>query len=68
MLSNSPSALIVPFVIDGNYKLQINGKFPLKIGLKLKYVVLEPVERNTYSDEELLKTIENRIKKELGQV
>ncbi len=68
LLNASPSALVVPFVIDGNYKLhKFGGMFPLNIGLHLKYTVLKPVERDGITDEELLALVEKRIKQELGQ-
>lgn len=67
LLRSSPSALIVPFVIDGNYKLLKNGGFPLGIGLHLKHTVLEPIERGDSSPEELLAIVEKRIKETLGQ-
>jgi 1-acyl-sn-glycerol-3-phosphate acyltransferase len=67
LLKASPSALIVPFVIDGNFKLHQYGMFPLNIGLRLKYSVLEPIERNDLKDEELLLEVENKIKQALGQ-
>ncbi len=67
LLSTSPSAVIVPFVIDGNYKLHKFGLFPLDIGIHLKYTVLEPVDRNGLSGEDLLLLVENRIKAALGQ-
>jgi 1-acyl-sn-glycerol-3-phosphate acyltransferase len=69
LLKASPSALIVPFVIDGNYKLhQYGGMFPLKIGLHLKYTALEPIERGEMTEEQLLLLVENNIKAVLGQV
>ncbi len=67
LLKNTPSALIVPFVVDGNHKLHKYGMFPLNIGLHLKYTVLEPIERDGYADEELLSFVEKKIKESLGQ-
>ncbi|MEN8119411.1 MAG: lysophospholipid acyltransferase family protein [Bacteroidota bacterium] len=67
LLKEAPSALIVPFVIDGNYKLHKYGKFPLNIGLNLKYTALEPIEREGFTGEELLALVENKIKEALGQ-
>jgi 1-acyl-sn-glycerol-3-phosphate acyltransferase len=67
LLKASPSAIIVPFVIDGNYKLHKYGMFPLNIGLRLKYSVLEPISRENYTDEELLELAESRIKKALSK-
>ncbi len=67
LLRASPSALIVPFVIDGNYKLhKYGGMFPLNIGIHLKYSVLKPIERENLTDEELLAKVENKIKEYLG--
>jgi 1-acyl-sn-glycerol-3-phosphate acyltransferase len=68
LLHASPSALIVPFVIDGNYKLHKYGMFPINIGLRLKYTVLDPIERENYSEEDLLQMVENKIKLALRQI
>lgn len=68
LLEASPSAIIVPFVIDGNSRLHKYGLFPLNTGLHLKYTALEPVERKDLSGEDLILLIENRIKQALGQV
>ncbi len=68
LLKASPSAIIVPFVIDGNYKLHQYGMFPLNVGLRLQYTALEPVSRIGLTDEALIELVETRIKAELGQV
>jgi 1-acyl-sn-glycerol-3-phosphate acyltransferase len=67
LLKSAPSSLIVPFVIDGNYKLLEKGSFPLQVGLKIRYILLDPIDPNQAPLPELIKQIENRIKKELGQ-
>lgn len=67
LLKASRSALVIPLVIDGNYKLHRYGNFPLNIGLKLKYTALEPVSREGVSDEELMLKVEQQIKEALGQ-
>ncbi len=66
LLKTAPSALIVPFVIDGNYLLQGSG-FSMGIGDRLKYTVLDPIERKNHSPEEIAELAELAIKKELGQ-
>lgn len=67
LLKASPSALIVPLVIDGNHKLHKWGTFPLNIGLSLKYTALDPINRDDYeSDEVLLEEVRNRIQKTLS--
>ena len=68
LLESAPSSLIVPFVIDGNYKLQENGPFPLGVGSKLTYTVLDPFELSGLSAEEVAEKSEFQIKKHLGQI
>jgi 1-acyl-sn-glycerol-3-phosphate acyltransferase len=68
LLKAAPSALIVPFVIDGNYLLQPKGVFPLSIGHKLNYIVLDPIEPGKIDPDTLVLEVENMIKRELGQV
>ena len=68
LLKASPSALIVPMVIDGNYKLHKYGMFPLNIGLHLMYTALKPIVRDGLTDEALIELVENRIKEALYQV
>jgi len=68
LLEVVPSALIVPFIIDGNYKLQENGSFPLGIGLKLCYTVLSPFKPDGLTADEITKRSEMLIKAHLNQV
>ncbi len=65
LLKAAPSAIIVPLVIDGNIRLHKYGMFPLNIGLHLKYSVLKPIERENYTEEELLQNIEDKIRQAL---
>lgn len=67
LLKASPSALVVPFVIDGNYKLHKYGLFPLNILLHLRYIALEPINRANHTEEELIKIVENRIRNVLSE-
>ena len=67
LMKKAPSAAVVPFVVDGNYKLHRWGSFPLNIGLHLKYKVLPPVARKGRTDEEILAEMEQKIKEALGQ-
>ncbi|MBU1012124.1 MAG: 1-acyl-sn-glycerol-3-phosphate acyltransferase [Bacteroidetes bacterium] len=66
LLKVSPSALIVPFAINGNYKLHRYGKYPLSFGETLKFTVLEPIEPNHILAEELVLKIEQEISKAIG--
>lgn len=65
LLKASPSALIVPLSIDGNYKLHRWGKFPLDFGKRIKYIAHTPIARDNYSDEELLEKVRTTIQESL---
>ncbi|MGQ7868080.1 lysophospholipid acyltransferase family protein [Sunxiuqinia sp. sy24] len=67
LLRAAPSALIVPFVIDGNSKLMEKGKFPLTFGTKLTYTVLPPIDPAGRDVKELTLEVENQIKAHLNQ-
>jgi 1-acyl-sn-glycerol-3-phosphate acyltransferase len=65
LLKTSPSAAIIPFAMNGNYLLQ---RFPMGFGEKLTYSVLDPIERENRTAEEISEMCELAIKKELGQI
>jgi len=67
LLRAAPSALIVPFVIDGNWKIQCYGKYPLGLGVKVKYTILDPIEPKGYKPEELVEHVQQVIKDSLHQ-
>jgi 1-acyl-sn-glycerol-3-phosphate acyltransferase len=67
LLKSAPSSVIVPFVIDGNYRIFEKGSFPLPLGLKIRYKVLDPIDPRMMPLDELVKKVEYAIKKELGQ-
>jgi 1-acyl-sn-glycerol-3-phosphate acyltransferase len=66
LLKTSPSAAVIPFAIDGNHLIQRSG-FPMGVGIKATYTVLDPIERGNYSDDEITEMCEQAIKKALGQ-
>ena len=67
LLKTAPSAAIIPFAVDGNYLLQRTG-FPMGVGEKLTYSVLDPIERGNHTAEEIAELAEMAIKKELNQI
>jgi 1-acyl-sn-glycerol-3-phosphate acyltransferase len=67
LIQAAPSAVIVPFVIDGHSQLMTKGYFPLTFGQKITYTVLDPLEPKGQSIEELLTSIQASIQKTLGQ-
>jgi 1-acyl-sn-glycerol-3-phosphate acyltransferase len=66
LLRAAPSAIIVPFVIDGHSQLTRKGLFPLQFGQKITYTVLDPVEPGNQTVEELVDRIQTLIEKALG--
>ncbi|HAH23944.1 MAG TPA: 1-acyl-sn-glycerol-3-phosphate acyltransferase [Prolixibacteraceae bacterium] len=67
LIRTSPSAIIIPFAIDGHFQLSQNKKFPMTFGSHLKYTVLDPIEPKGMDSAELAQMIEDGIRKELGQ-
>lgn len=65
LMKVAPSSIIVPLVIDGNYKLQ--GNFPIPLGTKVSYTVLDPIVPNGMAAEEIVMQTEKAIKAALGQ-
>ena len=66
LLKTAPSAVIIPFAIKGNNVLQGTG-FPMGVGVKVSYTVLDPVAREGRTGEEITLDCELAIKKYLGQ-
>ena len=64
LLKTSPTAAIIPFAVNGNYLLQ---RFPMGVGVKLTYSVLDPIARENRTAEEIAALCEIAIKRELGQ-
>lgn len=67
LYKSAPTALIVPFAIDGNYELMKNGYFPMTVGVHLKLTIFDPIDPKGMDMTELTQKIEDMIRKELGQ-
>jgi len=67
LLRAAPSAVIVPFVIDGHSQLIEKGLFPLKFGQRISYTVLDPVEPKYQSIDEIVGRVKTAIKNALHQ-
>jgi 1-acyl-sn-glycerol-3-phosphate acyltransferase len=65
LVKASPSALIVPFAVSGNYELMKNGYYPLTFGAKLRYTVLDPIDPAGKEINQLVLEIEEMIRKEV---
>ena len=67
LYKTSPSAVIVPFAIDGSYDIMKNGHVPMTLGINLKLTVLDPIDPKGKDMGEVTQQIEDLIRKELGQ-
>jgi 1-acyl-sn-glycerol-3-phosphate acyltransferase len=67
LIKTAPTALVVPFAIDGNYELMKHGYFPMTVGVHLKLTVFDPIDPKGMDTAVLALQIENVIRKELGQ-
>jgi 1-acyl-sn-glycerol-3-phosphate acyltransferase len=65
LLRAAPSAILIPFVIDGHSQLTRKGLFPLQFGQKICYTVLDPVEPDNLPVEELVAKIQQLIEEHL---
>ncbi|MFC2136794.1 lysophospholipid acyltransferase family protein [Bacteroidota bacterium] len=65
LIKSAPSALIVPFIINGNNKLISKGYFPLMFGTRLNYTILQAINPAEWEPKELTEKIEQLIKNEL---
>jgi len=61
LLQAAPDAVIVPFVIDGNAKLQKHGFFPLSGFRRLNYTVLPFIEPGDAPATQLLATVKQQM-------
>lgn len=66
LLKAAPNALIVPFVVDGNYKIEKRGMFPLCIGQRVKYTILDPIVTKDKTANEITQEAENVIREKLN--
>ncbi len=57
-----PDATIVPITINNSWKTLQYGKFPMGIGIGLKFEVHQPIKANEHEKDVLLRSIEKTIK------
>jgi 1-acyl-sn-glycerol-3-phosphate acyltransferase len=62
LLKKCPDALLVPVAITDSWKMIQYGMYPLNTFTPIKWEVLEPIEPNTGSVDELVKLAEDRIR------
>lgn len=66
LLKKVPQALIVPVAIKDSWKLSQFGNFPLSFGEKITCTVLEPVEPEGKTIDEIMAEAERKIRQQLG--
>lgn len=44
LLEAAPDALLVPLTINRAYQFTSKGLFPLQVGVRMEYIVHEPIE------------------------
>jgi 1-acyl-sn-glycerol-3-phosphate acyltransferase len=62
LLKTAPSALVLPFAVDGNVNLHKFGTFPMSFGEVLNFTLLEPIEPKGMSAEEVVEKTEKAIR------
>jgi len=70
LLRAAPSAIIIPFVIDGHDELMYKGSFPLKFGQKISYTALDAIDPKDHPLDDIVNRVEtaiiNALNKSLG--
>ncbi|NPA36433.1 MAG: 1-acyl-sn-glycerol-3-phosphate acyltransferase [Chlorobi bacterium] len=68
LLKAAPSAVIIPFAISGHYELHKYGNYPLNVGTKVSYTVLDPIEPSDFKDKkDIVPYVEKKIREAIGQ-
>jgi 1-acyl-sn-glycerol-3-phosphate acyltransferase len=67
LVDGSDGLTIVPFVVHGNYKIFHKGMFPLQLGQKVAYEVLEPIDPGKITSSDLTSYVQSKIKEALSQ-
>lgn len=65
LIKKNPNALIVPIAIKGSYKMVKYGAFPLRPFTPMSWEVLEPLQTEGLSIEEIVKLAENTIREKV---
>jgi 1-acyl-sn-glycerol-3-phosphate acyltransferase len=68
LADNAGDIPIVPFAVTGNYRIFHKGMFPLQLGQKLTYQVLEPVYKKENEDATVAQTVRKRIDAAIARV
>jgi 1-acyl-sn-glycerol-3-phosphate acyltransferase len=67
LVKSSPSALIVPFAISGNYELMKKGYYPMTFGVDLQFTVFDAIDPKGKDINDLVLLIEGMVRKEVEE-
>lgn len=67
LLETMPSALVVPIAIEGSWELLKYNFAPIPFGVRCKMTVLEPIEPQGLSPQDVLNYCEKQIRRQIGQ-
>ncbi|HUP92467.1 MAG TPA: lysophospholipid acyltransferase family protein [Solimonas sp.] len=67
LLKKAPSALVVPVCIDGTWKLNRYGRFPMSVGERLSWTVLPAIEPAGRTPGEVVALAEASVRSELAR-
>ncbi|HAI75948.1 MAG TPA: 1-acyl-sn-glycerol-3-phosphate acyltransferase [Microscillaceae bacterium] len=67
LIQNAPSALVLPVTIENSWKLTYYGFFPIPFGVACTYTMLEVIDPQELSPEEVVNQCEIAIRKALKQ-
>lgn len=65
LIKKNPNALIVPIAINGSYEMGKYGVYPLNTFTKMSWDVLEPIDTQGLTMEEIVKHAEDAIRKKV---
>lgn len=68
LLKEAPNAIILPVALDGLWEIVQYDYKPIPFGVNYKATILEPVEREGKTDEEIVLECEYKIRKQLNQL
>lgn len=65
LIKKNPTALIVPIAIQGSYEMVKNGGYPLNTLIPMSWEVLEPINTDGLTIEEIVKLAEDKIRRKV---
>ncbi len=66
LCENAPDALVVPIVINNSWKMQKFGQFPMGLGTKITFEIIQPLDVSNQSFQEIFQYTEQEIKKRIS--